>query len=478
MSIRELKSAQIDICHHIIDSVVAHNACGVWAQMGLGKTGSTYVALDALHEWWEPVYPALVIGPLRVAKNTWPDEITKWPLATKVVSVTGTVAERLTALRTTADVYTINYENLPWLCALLEDKWPFKTVVIDESTKVAGLRVTIKTSVGGKLCKPFIQGQGTKRSRELLEMIWRNNCKVIELTGTPATKGLEKLWGQLFFMDYGQRLGRSFTAFEDRWFGYTKEADGYTKRWPLAHADKQIHAAVIDICRSFNAKDYYDVRDPIVSPVWVELPPAARKHYKEMEKKFFTEILGNEIEAFNAGAKSMKLAQMANGAAYIDGSTEKWVTLHDEKLDALDSVIEEACGMPVMVVYWFKSDLARLQARYPQGRVLDSKKSTEDAWNRGEIPVLFTHYESAGHGINLQDGGNICAIFGMTWSLELYMQVIERIGPMRQMQSGHDRPVFIYQILARNTIDEEMCERQATHKNTLDLLMDAARRRG
>lgn len=475
---RELRPAQRDICNHIIDSVTGFGAAGVWAGMGLGKTGSTYTALDALHHWWKPVYPALVIGPLRVAKNTWPDEITKWPLNTKVVSVTGTASERMAALATKADVYTINYENVPWLCSLLEGVWPFKTVVIDESTKVAGLRVTIQTSVGGKPCEPFVKGQGTKRSKELLEKIWRHDNYVIELTGTPATRGLEKLWGQLFFMDYGQRLGRTFTAFENRWFGYVKEADGYTKRWPLAHADKQIHAAVIDICRSFDAKDYYDIKDPITTKVWVDLPPKARKHYKEMEQKFFTEILGNEIEAFNAGAKSMKLSQLANGAAYIDGSTERWVTVHDEKLDALDSIIEEACGMPVMVVYWFKSDLARLKERYPEGRVLDSKKETEDAWNRGEIPILFTHYESAGHGINLQDGGNICAIFGMTWSLELYMQVIERIGPMRQMQSGHDRAVFIYQILARNTIDEEMCERQATHRNTLELLMEAARRRG
>lgn len=478
---RELKPAQHDIVDHIIDGVVHHGAAGVWAQMGIGKTGATYMAIDALHHHWDQVYPALVIGPLRVSKNTWPDEITKWPLNTRVVAITGDVADRLAALKTPADVYTINYENIPWLCALFKNglaKWPFKMVVIDESTKVAGLRVTIQTSIGGKPCTPHIKGQGTRRSRDLLEKIWQHENHVIELTGTPATKGLEKLWGQLFFMDYGQRLGRNFTAFENRYFGYQKQADGFTKRWPLAHADKQIHAAVVDLCRSFKASDYYDIKEPFTIPVWVDLPPVARKHYKEMEQKFFTEILNNEIEAFNAGAKSGKLSQLANGAAYINGDTEEWVTVHDEKLFALDSVIEEACGMPVMVVYWFKSDLARLQARYPDGRVLDSKKSTEDAWNRGEIPVLFTHYESAGHGLNLQHGGNICAIFGMTWSLELYLQVIERIGPMRQLQSGYGRDVFIYQILARNTIDEEMCERQATHKNTLDLLMEAARRRG
>lgn len=475
---RELRPAQLDIYHHIVDALAKYDAAGVWAGMGLGKTGATYCALHAM-SYCEDVYPTLVIGPLRVAKNTWPDEITKWDLPTRVVSITGTAKERLGALARPADVYTINYENIPWLCKHFEKGgWPFKVVVIDESTKVAGLRVTIQTSIDGKPCKPHIKGQGTQRARLLLEMCWRHRTKVIELTGTPATKGLEKLWGQLFFLDYGQRLGRSFTAFENRYFGYQKNADGFTRRWPLAHADKLIHAAVIDVCRSFAAKDYYDIKEPFTMQVWVDLPPAARKHYRDMEKKFFAEILGNQIEAFNAGAKSMKLSQMANGAAYINGETEEWVVLHDEKLDALDSIIEEACGMPVMVVYWFKSDLARLQARYPEGRVLDSKKETEDAWNRGDIPILFTHYESAGHGVNLQHGGNICAIFGMTWNLELYLQVIERIGPMRQLQSGYGRDVFIYQILARDTTDEEMLERQATHKNTLDLLMEAAARRG
>ena len=280
---RHLRPAQLDIYHHIVDALAKYGAAGVWAGMGLGKTGATYCALHAL-SYCEDVYPTLVIGPLRVAKNTWPDEITKWDLPTRVVSITGTAQERLGALARPADVYTINYENIPWLCKHFEKGgWPFKVVVIDESTKVAGLRVTIQTSVGGKPCKPFVTGQGTQRAKLLLEMCWRHRTKVIELTGTPATKGLEKLWGQLFFLDYGQRLGRTFSAFENRYFGYQKTADGFTKRWPLAHADKQIHAAVIDVCRSFAAKDYYDIKEPFTMQVWVDLPPAARKHYRDME---------------------------------------------------------------------------------------------------------------------------------------------------------------------------------------------------
>ena len=480
---RDLRPAQVDIIDHIVASLLSRfRACGVWAGMGLGKTASVYVALDRLHIAGADVYPALVVAPLRVASNTWPSEIADWPVHvpdTRVVAITGTAAERDAALHRRAEVYTVNYENLPWLEAQYEHKqWPFKTIIADESTKLAGLRVTIQSKVNGKNTNPFVTGQGSSRAKALLRLSWKYRNYFIQLTGTPATKGLEKLWGQLFFLDYGQRLGRSFSAFENRWFNTQKNADGYTKRVPFPHAQVQIQTAVKDICRSFDAADYYDVAKPVTVEVWVDLPPEARKQYRAMEKDFFVRIESHEIEAFNAGAKSGKLSQLANGAAYINQATEEWVVVHDEKLDALESIIEEAAGMPVMVVYWYKSDLARLQARFPQGRVLDKKKSTEDEWNAGEIPVLFTHYESAGHGLNLQHGSNLCAIFGMTWSLELYMQVIERIGPMRQLQSGYNRPVFVYQILARNTIDVEMMRRQATHRSVMDLLMEAVKERG
>jgi len=478
--IRELRPAQVDIVEHIISSIFEFGACGVFAGMGIGKSGAVLIALDALDIASVDVYPALICAPLRVAKNTWPQELDDWQAhlpTTRLSPIVGDATQRIAALNCKTDLYSINYENIPWLVKHLGGKWPFKLVVLDESTAVAGLRASVGTSTLGNT---FLKGTNS-RARTLLSQTWTNRTKVIELTGTPAAKGLEKLWGQLFFLDYGLRLGRTFEAFEGRYFSYKRNGN-YTQRFVSPECDKLIHAAVKDICRSFDAKNYYDVKEPLTIPVWVELPPLAMKSYKEMEKKFFTEIKNHVIEAFNAGTKSGKLSQLANGAAYIgddDGSDNRpFVTVHDEKLDALNSIIEEASGAPIMCVYWFKSDLARLKKRFPQGVRLDAKKATEDAWNRGDIPLLFVHYKSAGHGLNLQYGGNIAAIFGMTWSLELYMQVIERIGPMRQLQSGYDRVVMIYQILARNTVDEDMMERQATHRDTMEILMEACEKRG
>lgn len=490
MAKREVRAAQSDIIDYIVESLSSpRRACGVWAGMGLGKTGSTLIALETLSILGEEVYPALVVAPIRVAQNTWPSEVEKWPdhLSDVTVSVAiGTPAQRVAALQRPAKIYTINYDNLSWLRKYYDgEPFPFKTIIADESTRLAGLRASVQTQTGGKPVKPFIAGQGSVQAMNLLRLSWAYKTFFIELTGTPATKGLEKLWGQLFFMDYGKRLGRTFSAFEGRWFAIRKNESNYVQRVPFAHSDAEITRAVADICRAFDAKDYYDVREPIVRQIWVDLPPKAREQYNEMERTFYTKIEGHEVEAFNAGTKSGKLSQLANGAAYVgdaddiddDSGERPWVTVHDEKLDALESIVEEANGMPVMVVYWFKSDLARLRKRFPRGRVLDKKKSTEDRWNAGEIPLLFVHYQSAGHGVNLQDGGNICAIFGMTWSLDLYLQVIERIGPMRQLQSGYDRAVFVYQILARNTIDEDMLDRMNTNKSILDALREGVKRR-
>ena len=481
---REVRPAQVDIADHIVETVLKYNSCAVFASMGVGKSGATLVALDTLDMLGEEVYPVLIAAPLRVAKNTWPEEMEAWsgilPDVT-MSAIVGSPLDRMMALKKKVKIYTINMENVEWLVDHLCGEWPFKVLVVDESSCLAGLRVHVRTESGGKPCTPHLAGQGSKRAKALVQLVWKHKCKVIELTGTPCSNGLQKLWGQLFFLDFGKRLGRTFDSFTKRWFNVRQTADGYSDIRPTNFAQEQIQNAVKDICRTFDAKDYYDVKDAVTIPVWVTLPPAAMRKYKDMEKTFFMEIEGHQIEAFSAGTKSMKLAQIANGAAYVgedDGSDQReWVLVHDEKLEALNSIIEESGGMPVLVIYWFKSDLARLKKRFPEGVHLDQKKETEDRWNRGEIPILFIHYQSAGHGLNLQHGSNICAIFGMTWSLEWYLQVIERIGPMRQMQSGYDRVVFVYLILAKGTIDEDMLERQATKKSVQDLLLEAAKRR-
>jgi len=210
----------------------------------------------------------------------------------------------------------------------------------------------------------------------------------------------------------------------------------------------------------------------------VTLPPKARKHYKDMEKEMFTSLdSGHEVEAFNAAAKTQKCLQIANGAMYVGEGAVEWRELHKAKIEALDSIVEEAAGMPVLVAYNFRSDLSRLLKAFPQGRHLDKNPQTIRDWNEGKIPLLFAHPASAGHGLNLQDGGNILVFFAVNWNLEEHLQIIERIGPTRQMQAGHDRPVFIHRILAKGTVDELVLERLETKREVQDILLDAMKRR-
>lgn len=420
----------------IIDHILAHKRCAVHAGMGIGKTSATLLALDAL--LFTEGGPVLVLAPLRVAQSTWPDEVAKWAnfRHLRIVAIVGTEEQRRAAAATPADVYTINYDNIEWLCEGLAGRWPYRIVVADESTRL----------------KSFRTKQGGARARALSEYATRAE-RWIELTGTPVPNGLKDLWGQMWFVDFGRRLGRSFAAFERRWF--RRGRDGFSIQ-PLDSAMPEITKRVRDLCVSINPKDYFDLSDPIVSTVRVKLPAKARTHYREMSRKLYTEIEGKPIEAFEAAAKSMKLAQIASGAAYVDGGTSDWVEVHTEKIEALRSIVEEASGAPVLVAYHFRSDLARLLKAFPRGRVLDKKASTITAWNEGKIPLLFLHPASAGHGLNLQDGGNILVYFSQSFDFEVIDQVLERIGPLRQMQSGHDRPVFVYRIVAEGTIDEDM----------------------
>ncbi|WP_063588262.1 DEAD/DEAH box helicase [Achromobacter ruhlandii] len=449
------------ITNHILD--VAR--CGVWAGMGMGKTVSTLNALDLL-ELAEPG-PALVCAPLRVAQSTWPDEAAKWRHLRNVAvtPIVGDVKAReraaLRAFDFSASIFTINYENLPWLVDLLERwkrPWPFRKIVADESTKLKGFRLR----------------QGTQRARALGRVAHKHAAHFVELTGTPSPNGLQDLWGQAWYLDQGQRLGRTFDAFRQRWFRPT--FDGYGIE-PQPFAQEQIENAMRDLCLSLDARDWFDLKEPIVNMIRVDLPTKARALYDDMEKAMFAQIGEHEVEAFNAAAKTMKCLQLANGAAYVGEDGSQWTEVHDVKLQVLDEIIEEAAGMPVLVAYHFKSDLARLLKAFPKGRQLDKDPQTLRDWNAGKIPVLFAHPASAGHGLNLQDGGNILVFFSVNWNLEEHQQIIERIGPTRQMQAGHDRPVFIHYILTRDTVDEIVLARIETKREVQDLLLEALKRR-
>ena len=339
----------------------------------------------------------------------------------------------------------------------------------------------IRTSKTGK---EFVAGDGAKRASALARIAHVHIKRFIELTGTPAPNGLVDLWGQVWYLDKGRRLGRTFTAFKQRWF--TKDYDGYGSV-ALPHAQAEIHAAVADICLTIDGKDWFDLKDPLINTVYVDLPSKARKLYDEMEKEMFIQIEQHSAEAFNAAARTQKCLQIANGSCYVsplddeeDGSTtvKPWKHIHDEKLMALESIVHETAGVPLLVCYEFKPDLVRLLKAFPKGRALRTTQD-EDDFADGKIPLLFVHPKSAGHGI---DGfqRHCCNIvfFGFNWSLGQRMQVIERIGPTRQMQAGFERLVTIHNIVARDTVDELVLERHETKREVQDLLLDACKRKG
>jgi SNF2 family DNA or RNA helicase len=374
----------------------------------------------------------------------------------KIQPIIGDPKQRRAALARPAEVYTMNYDNLPWLAEHFGESWPFATIVADESTRLKSFRLQ----------------QGGKRAGALRKIAHTQVKRFIELTGTPSPNGMIDLWGQVWFLDKGKRLGKSFSAFSQRWFRQIPNGADYPQLEIMKHSQREIEAAVADICISIDPKDYFDLKEPIAADIFVELPEKAREAYDEMHKEMVAELNGHELEAFNAAAKSQKCLQLANGAIYTDDQGN-WTEAHKEKLDALASVIEEAAGAPVLVAYHFKSDLARLKKVFPAGRVLDQNPKTLRDWNAGKIPILFAHPASAGHGLNLQDGGNIIVFFSLNWNLEEHQQIIERIGPVRQAQAGHDRPVFIYRIVATDTVDEQVLERLKTKRSVQDILLEA-----
>lgn len=443
----------------MIDHIIKNKRCAVYAGVGLGKTSAVFKALDDL-SLVEKNYPVLVVATLRVAKDVWVDEAREWEQFShlKVVSITGTPDERLAAMRQRADYYCVNFENVPWLIEKLGNKWPFKTIVVDECSKLRGFRLR----------------QGTQRSRALFARSFGNVGRFIELTGTPASNGLAGLWGQLYFLDQGKRLGKSFSAFTQRWFqtGF----DGFSIK-PLPNAQNEIMSRIQDVCLSVDPKDYFKLEDPIPNKVYVDLPPAAMKKYKEMEKHLYTEIAGKQIEALNAAAKTNNCLQLANGAVYTDDKGS-WEEVHKAKIEALEDIIEESNGATVMISYNFVSDKERLLKHFPDAVDLSIDKNLK-AFKAGKHQIGIAHPASLGHGVDgLQKVTNILIFFGHSWDLELFDQIVGRIGPVRQMQSGMNRPVFLHFIIARGTLDEAVMIRRDSKRDIQDILLDFLKLRG
>lgn len=439
----------------------------IWADMGVGKTTATLNALDAMYLGGES-QPTLIIAPLTVARDTWPDEVNKWEHLKHfdVVPVIGDVAARTAALRYDAPVYTINYDNIPWLVELYGDRWPFKIVVADESRRLKSFRLR----------------QGGKRTAALAQVAHTKVKHMVQLCGAPAPNGLEDLWGQLWFIDAGQRLGRTFSAFKQRWFQQNMNGFGVS---PLECAQDQIQRAIADVCLRVDAADYFDLTQPIPVPVFVDLPAKARIKYKEMEKEMFTQIEDRTAEVFNAAARTQKLLQLCNGAVYVDPLVQgeehpgpkEWKEVHDVKIQALESIVSAANGSPVLVAYHFKSDLARLRKAFPKAKVLSDPVQLRE-FKTGKYEVGFGHPASIGHGTDgLQAHCHRIVFFGHWWDMDQRDQIIGRVGPVRQYQAGHKRPVYIYDIIARDTVDEDVIARHITKGKVQDVLMTAMKRR-
>lgn len=456
----------------IIDHILKHKRCMVWAGMGMGKTVSTLTALDAMAFTGEG--PALIVAPLRVARSTWPAEVEKWDHLKhlRVSVICGDKAERVHALSKPADIYCMNFEQLPWLVERYGKNWPFKVVVVDEATRLKGFRL-----------------RGGSSRAKALARVYSLIDRFIELTGTPAPNGLIDLWGQSWFIDKGERLGASMSAYEVRYFQPVRTGgEAYMVKYvPMVGADAIIKAKLADVSVTVNAEDWFDIDEPIFVRREVELSPVALSVYRRLENDLYTSLGdGVEVEAVNAQALLGKCLQIASGQIYcddaevtpaetIDGGAvdgRRYCNIHDAKLKALESVIEEAAGMPVLVAYQFRHEVDRILKKFPNAELLDDDPTTIKRWNRGEIPILLAHPAACGHGLNLQDGGNILCFYSTGWNYEHYAQIIERVGPTRQAQSGHPRPVFVYSIVAKDTVDNAVEGALRRKESVLNALLE------
>ena len=446
----------------IVDNILYNKRTAVFAGMGLGKTASTLEAIRQIKAV-RPSLTVLIIAPLRVAQSTWPDEVRKWDSFKnlRVSVICGSAKARRDALLADADIYTINYENIPWLVEELKGDWFFDLIVADESTRLKGLRAR----------------QGTQRAKALAKVAFKSEG-FVELTGTPAPNGLLDLWGQMWFLDKGARLGKSFSAFQKEFFYPISRGGGATRwvEWKLQEgSDKRIKRRIEDVSITVNPEDYFDVAKNIFTDIVVELPREVMRQYRKFARELYLELEGGEeITAANAAVKTGRLLQMASGAVYVeDGEgSDAYTVVHKAKIEALASVIEEANGAPVLCAYSYRHEVDRILKAFPYARVLDKSPQTIRDWNKGKIPLLLAHPASCGHGLNLQDGGNILVFFSCTWSLELHDQIVERIGAVRQAQAGHDRPTFVHYLIAKGTLDEAVKERLSTKRDILDVLLD------
>jgi SNF2 family DNA or RNA helicase len=438
-----------DYQRYAAEFIITHPISALLLDMGLGKTSITLTAInDLLFDSFE-VHKVLVVAPLRVARDTWSAEIEKWEHLKNLrySVVIGTAQERISALSTPADIYIINRENIQWLVEESGLPFDFDMAVIDELSSFKNHQ--------SKRFRAFM------KSRPKLK-------RIVGLTGTPAGNGLMDLFAEFKLLDMGERLGRLIGQYRNTYFQPDKRNGMVIYSYkPLPNAERQIYDKISDITISMKAADHLKMPKLISAEYTVRISEKEKEKYDRLKKDLILSTEDNEVTAANAASLSNKLSQMANGAVYSDD--ESVIQIHDRKLDALEDIIESMNGKPLLVAYWFKHDLERIRKRFEIREI----KSSEDIsdWNSGIIPVALIHPASAGHGLNLQNGGSTLVWFGLTWSLELYQQTNAR--QWRQGQTADT--VVIQHIIAKGTIDEQIMKVLKTKDTTQAALITAVK---
>ena len=438
-----------DYQQYAAEFLLTHPISALLLDMGLGKTSITLTAInDLLFDSFE-VHKVLVVAPLRVARDTWSAEIEKWEHLRELrySIVVGTEQERISALRTPADIYIINRENVQWLVEESGITFDFDMAVIDELSS--------------------FKNHQSKRFKAFMKV--RPKLKrIVGLTGTPASNGLMDLFAEFKLLDMGERLGRFIGQYRNAYFQPDKRNGMVIYSYkPLPDAEQRIYDKISDITISMKATDHLTMPELVSTEYVVQLSEKEREKYDRLKKDLVLSTEDNEVTAANAASLSNKLSQMANGAVYSDD--ESVIEIHDRKLDALEDIIESMNGRPLLVAYWFKHDLERIRKRF-EVREIRSSEDISD-WNSGKIPVALIHPASAGHGLNLQSGGSTLVWFGLTWSLELYQQTNARLWRQGQIADT----VVIQHIVAKGTIDEQIIKALKTKDTTQAALIAAVK---
>jgi SNF2 family DNA or RNA helicase len=426
-----------------LDVVLNKKKCALFLDMGLGKTTTTLTAIHDLYYNFS-VERILIIAPLKVANNVWHKEAQKWEHLQEldIAIATGSVNERLSAINSNKTITLINKENVPWL--IEKCKWKWDMVVIDESSSFKSARA--------------------KRFRAL-KKVMKHIKSIVLLSGTPSPNGMMDLWSQMYLIDQGERLGRTITNYRQRFFvpdGYM----GYNYKLKPG-AKEQIMELIKDVCVTMTAEDYLELPECINVNEFIELPDKAKQQYKELEKEFIISLDDIDIESPSKAALGNKLLQICNGSVY---DAEKNVhEIHNEKIERLKEIIEDNPGENFLVAYNYKHDLEKLQKAFPKAVKLETAKQ-EDDWNKGKIKILLAHPASAGHGLNLQYGGNVIIWYGLTWNLEYYQQFNKRLH--RQGQKNTVRNIHL---IAKGCLDEKvlffaLSGKAKTQKDLIDYL--------